>query len=148
MALDLEETYDRLDRYCYYRVGSREAAEDLTQEALTRFWEKGGGKDLGYLYTIARNLCIDESRKVRFLPLPEDIPGPEQEERMLTRLAVRDALETLPPEDRELLLLRYDSCLKIGTIADLLGLSRFAVYRRLNGAVSAFRDSLKKEGLL
>ncbi len=40
--VDPEAEYEKLDRYCYYRVGSRETAEDLTQEAFTRFWEKGG----------------------------------------------------------------------------------------------------------
>jgi len=148
MALDLEGVYDRLYRYCYYRVKSRETAEDLTQEAFARFWEKGEGKDLGYLYTIARNLCIDESRKIKSVPLPEDMPGPEQEEWMMMKIAVRRALETLPPEDQELLLLRYDSGLKISAIGEMLGLSRFQVYRRLNGAVKAFQENLKKEGIV
>lgn len=148
MALDLEEVYDKLYRYCYYRVKTRETAEDLTQEAFARFWEKGEGKDLGYLYTIARNLCIDESRKIKPIPLPEDLPGPEQEERLMESLAVRKALEALPPEDRELLLLRYDSGLKIGAIGKVLGLSRFQVYRRLNGAVDTFQAHLKKEGIV
>jgi len=148
MTLDLEEAYDKLYRYCYYRTGTREMAEDLTQEAFARFWEKGEGKDLGYLYTIARNLCIDESRKRRSLPLPEDIPGPEQEEGILTSLAVRRALSGLPKEDQELLLLRYDSGLRIGVIGKLLGLSRFAVYRRISRAVDTFEKNLKKEGVL
>ncbi len=148
MALDLEEVYDKLYRYCYYRVRNQETAEDLTQEAFARFWEKGEEKNLGYLYTIARNLCIDESRKMKSVPLPEDLPGPEQEERMITSLAVRRALEALPPEDRELLLLRYDSGLKIGAIGNVLGLSRFQVYRRLNGAAGAFQENLKKEGIV
>lgn len=148
MALDLEEVYEKLYRYCYYRVRTRETAEDLTQEAFARFWEKGEGKNVGYLYTIARNLCIDESRKTKPVPLPEDLPGPEQEERMMTSLAVRKALEALPPEDRELLLLRYDSGLKIGVIGSVLGLSRFQVYRRLSGAVGTFQDNLKKEGIM
>ena len=32
MALDIEEQYDKIYRYCYYRLRNREQAEDITQE--------------------------------------------------------------------------------------------------------------------
>ncbi len=146
--VDPEAEYEKLYRYCYYRVGSRETAEDLTQEAFTRFWEKGGKEQVGYLYTIARNLCIDESRKKGAVPLPEDAAVPGPEEQALERVGVRKALASLPEEDRELLLLRYDSGLAVGTIGGMLGISRFAVYRRLSGAAKQFERNLKKEGIL
>lgn len=146
--VDPETEYDKLYRYCYYRVHSREIAEDLTQEAFTRFWEKGGKEQIGYLYTIARNLCIDESRKNAPFPLPEDAAVPGPEEQSLERVGVQKALQALPEEDRELLLLRYDSGLPVGAIGNMLGLSRFAVYRRLGGAAKQFEKNLKKEGIL
>lgn len=146
--VDPEKEYDKLYRYCYYRVHSRELAEDLTQEAFTRFWERGGKEHVGYLYTIARNLCIDESRKKVPVPLPEDTAVPGPEEQTLERVGVRKALASLPEEERELLLLRYDSGLTVGDIGRMLDLSRFAVYRRLSGAANQLEKNLKKEGIL
>ena len=69
--LDLETQYDKIYRYCYFKLGSRETAEDITQETFLRFLERGYGERdaLPYLYTIARNLCIDEYRKKKHLSL-------------------------------------------------------------------------------
>lgn len=67
MSMDLEEQYDKIYRYCYFKVHSRETAEDITQETFLRFFESRNyedtGKPLHYLYTVARNLCIDEYRR-------------------------------------------------------------------------------------
>ena len=35
--IDLEEQYDKIYRYCYYKLHHREKAEDITQEAFLRF---------------------------------------------------------------------------------------------------------------
>ena len=65
--IDLEEEYDKIYRYCYYKLRSRETAEDITQETFLRFFASDSyydrGQALRYLYTIARNLCVDEWRK-------------------------------------------------------------------------------------
>ena len=57
--------YDRIYRYCYYKLRDRDLAEDLTQETFARFFDSGyseQGKMLRYHYSIARNLCIDYYR--------------------------------------------------------------------------------------
>ncbi len=36
-AMDIEEQYDKIYRFCYYRVKNKETAEDLTQETFLRF---------------------------------------------------------------------------------------------------------------
>jgi RNA polymerase sigma-70 factor (ECF subfamily) len=96
-----------------------------------------------YLYTIARNLCIDEYRRITPSRLPEEdaesmIPdGTNMEEHIL----LRDALERLTPKDREMLLLRYANDERIGTISALLNQSRFSTYRRLKSAEKHLRDA-------
>ena len=63
--MDLEKTYDKIYRYVYFRVGDRMIAEDITQESFLRFIGKYGNfhdYEIKYLYTIARNLCIDKTR--------------------------------------------------------------------------------------
>ena len=61
MSLDLSEQYDKIYRYCYFKVNDRCAAEDLAQETFLRYFSHtpyiSRGKQLAYLYTIARNLC-------------------------------------------------------------------------------------------
>ena len=65
--MDLEEQYDKIYRYCYFKIRQREIAEDITQETFLRFFERSDyiskGRSLQYLYTIARHLCIDENIK-------------------------------------------------------------------------------------
>ena len=68
MSINIEEQYDKIYRYCYFRVKNQHTAEDITQETFLRFFESSSYKDTGrplaYLYTIARNLCMEEFRKV------------------------------------------------------------------------------------
>lgn len=65
--MELEELYDRIYRYCYFHIGRKELAEDLTQETFLRFFHRNPSlhpeKQLAYLYTIAKNLCTDAYRK-------------------------------------------------------------------------------------
>lgn len=60
----IEEQYDKIYRYCYFKLYDKQLAQDITQEAFLRFYRQGlrldNGKELPYLYTIAKNLCIDE----------------------------------------------------------------------------------------
>ena len=150
--MDLEEQYDKIYRYCYFKVQSKESAEDITQEAFLRFLGSKeyseSGKGLRYLYTIARNLCIDEYRKLQ----AETVDSEELEERLLSqgheeavvdRLALRQALDGLSEEDRELILLRYVNEVPVATLANLFGMSRFALHRRLNKLLKEMKDSLE-----
>ena len=66
MSFDISMQYDRLYRYCYYHTHNRILAQDIVQEAFTRYIERYGSLDdknaVPYLYVIARNLCIDHYR--------------------------------------------------------------------------------------
>lgn len=150
MSMDEKELYEKIYRYCYYRLGRTESAEDITQEAFLRLWESEGyqeqGKALQYLYTTARHLCIDEYRRCKAQPLTEEMseqlaaePGLETE----TRMALRQALATLSEEEQELLLLRYGSEVPVGELARLFHLSRFALRRRINAALEKLRVQLE-----
>lgn len=149
--MDLEEQYDKIYRYCYFRLHSRELAEDVTQETFLRYFEHDYGLTsdaaLRCLYTIARNLCVDCSRKPQPLPLEEFPPGETTEEQTMTGIAVRSVLSRLDDGERELLLLRYVNEVSVAQIGKLLGISRFAVYRRLLAASNRFREELRKEDL-
>lgn len=149
MSMDLEEQYDKIYRYCYFKVNQKEIAEDITQETFLRFLESNDyvntGKAMRYLYTIARNLCVDEYRKHKTELLDEQAADSNAEDDMITRISVRMALAELDEADRELLLLRYVNEVPVSVICKLYGISRFAVYRRVSQATKNLKGKLGKE---
>lgn len=149
---DLEEQYDKIYRYCYFKVHQREAAEDITQETFLRFYERFGhyGSDftLQYLYRIAHNLCVDRYRKGEEAEFPEEIAIEGHEEQVLKKMSVGNALSKLLEEERELLLLRYVNEVPIATLCKLYGISRFAMYRKLKNATGRLESLLGEEDAL
>ena len=151
MSMDLKEQYDKIYRYCYFKVHQRETAEDITQETFLRFFESTGyvntGQSLQYLYTIARNLCIDEYRRHKTECLEEETADSYAEDNMITNISVRLALSKLDETDRELLLLRFVNELPVSVICTLYGISRFAAYRRISKAAKNLKEKLGEEDL-
>lgn len=165
--MDIEEQYDKIYRYCYFKLGQQSIAEDITQEAFLRFWESASyrneGKALHYLYTIARNLCVDEYRKqgrekcisnifrgkeseINIEEIREDKADiGNSEEQLLTKIVLKQALEELSEQDRELILLRFVNQVPINVISKLTGLSRFTIYRRINNAIARLKRNLRRE---
>ncbi|MDE6759436.1 MAG: RNA polymerase sigma factor [Lachnospiraceae bacterium] len=133
MSIDLEEQYDRVYRYCYYKLRHTQLAEDITQEAFLRYFESRGientGRPLAFLYTVARNLCIDEYRKRKPLELSDNLPGEDMESALLDSVILRQALHEPTEYERELVLLRYVNEVPVSDLANFYGISRFALYR-------------------
>lgn len=164
-AKEIEEQYDKIYRYCYFKLRRREIAEDLTQETFLRFLEsadyRNEGKALRYLYTIARNLCIDEYRKKQYQVLTEEIDQEKEtgnsarkgmmisdmEEKAVTSMAVRAALLELEEEERELVLLRYVNEVPLSVICSCYQMSRFSCYRKLKKITKMLKEKMESEGV-
>ena len=150
--MDIEKQYDKIYRYCYFKLYDKQLAQDITQEAFLRFCRQGlsfdNGKELPYLYTIAKNLCIDEFRKqtVDSFEELESESASDSSEEWIDALVLRNAVAKLPSDEQELLFLRYVNELPIASICSITGLSRFAVYRRLSKSLKWLKEELKKEG--
>lgn len=146
MGLDLGQQYEKIYQYCYFRLHSRELAEDITQEAFLRFFMSDTYRDTGqalqYLYTVARNLCIDEYRRPKHAALPGEIPS-DTESDWILHMDLRAALQRLQEDDRELVVLRYVSEVPIAVLAKIYGVSRFALYRRLQRITRHLRAYLE-----
>ena len=144
MTVDIEEQYEKIYRYCYYRLRNRERAEDVTQETFLRWFASDTYRDknklLQYLYTVASHLCADEYRNPSYQPIPDDLPSEGGDP--LLSIALLGELDKLPPEDRELTLLRYINEVPVGVLCKLYGLSRFALRRRVNGILKTLRNAL------
>ena len=144
--MDIDAQYDKIYRFCYYHMKNRILAEDITQETFLRWFSSDTYRDrnqaLHYLYTIARNLCINESRRKTTEQFTEDMKAAAGDP--LDAIALRLALEKLSEQDRELVLLRYVNKEPIGFLCEQYGLSRFALYRRLKRILSGLKEELRE----
>lgn len=149
MSMDLEEQYDRIYRYCYYRLHHVQLAEDITQEVFLRYFEhvpeSTEGRTLAYLYTIARNLCIDEYRKKKGDGSVEDLPGTDPQDELVETVVLKQALGTLTERERELVLLRYVNEVPMADLSQIYQASRFALYRELKKALKQLKRRLSNE---
>lgn len=150
--MNIEEQYDKLLRYCYMKLRDKNLAEDITQETFIRFMEsknyRSTGKDMAYLYTIARNLCVDHFRKCRddwmedMQALPE---VPDESCPLDERISIECALDKLDEDERELVVLRFMAGLSAADIGKAVGLSRFAVHRRITSALEKLRKEMEDD---
>lgn len=107
-----------------------------------------------WLYRIAHNRMTDHWRSLRHRPAaPEDadqraarIPDPDTPERSLSEFEQRRqlqlALDALPPEQREVLLLRLEQELTLEEIGAITGVGRETVKSRLRYAMDKLRARL------
>ena len=150
--MDIEEQYDKIYRYCYFKMYDDQIAQDITQETFLRFYKQGlnlgSDKELPYLYTIAKNLCIDHFRKRTVESLEEIteevIDDPTED--LISNLTLRMIMSKLPEDEQELIFLRYVNEISITAICKITGLSRFAVYRKLSKSLKWLKEELLKEG--
>lgn len=132
--MNIENEYDKIFRFCFWKVRNKDIAEDLTQETFLRFLDSNydeQGKRIRYLYTIARNLCIDENRKNKPAEIPEEIPDTEGESDLTTKIFLQQLLMQLSEEDLELVVMRYLNMESTENICEILKISRFSLYRKL-----------------
>lgn len=152
-----EKIYDEHAKTVYYFLLSLchnpHIAEDLTQETFLRYLEHPQyhniDKTLQLLYTIARNLCNDEFRRKKFEELPEDTLVDENiEDTVLTNYSLKEALDKLSDEDREIILLRYVNEVPLNVMAGIYSVSRFALNRRIKKILGYLHNYIGKEDLL
>ena len=158
---DLEQlyqtTYTAVVRFLYRKVWDADRAEDLAREVFVRALAPRPEKPRAWVFAVAANLARDEARaairRKRHLTLmtndPDQAPAPamapdDQVERDERLTAVHDALETLTPRDREVLLL-WDAGLSYPEIAAQTGLAVGAVGTTLARARKRLVDAYDRQ---
>jgi RNA polymerase sigma-70 factor, ECF subfamily len=143
-------------------VGSHDEAMELSQQAFIRAYLSIDRFQVGrsfftWYYKILRNLCLNFLRDtaVRAQPfsrydaifeLKDDSSNPEvATDRALLRERVRDALERLKPEEREIIVLREFEDYSYAEIAELLECPLGTVMSRLYYARKHVKELLEKE---
>lgn len=150
--MDLEEQYDKIYRYCYYKVNIQQIAEDITQETFLRYFKQttylDRGKPLAYLYTIAKNLCNDYYARKLIEPLGDVASNSDELNDLITSIAIKESIRGLPEDIQEVILLRFVNDLSIGEICSITGVSRFTVHRRISSGLKQLKTLLREEDFL
>jgi RNA polymerase sigma-70 factor (ECF subfamily) len=155
----------RLLRYLLFLTGKREVAEDLFQETWMRVLLRGAqynGKARcdTWLFTIARNLVIDLSRKRVMASLDEmsegkeddrpfevAMPGPSPLEQFQSRencAEIGEVLLKLEPGYREVLVLRFYEELSLEEIASVTRAPLSTVKSRLYRGLAALKPEMEQ----
>jgi len=154
----------RLTAFLSQLVGDVELARELTQEAFVRAWSALARFDPRYrfstwLFRIAHNLGIDQLRRRRLKTVSlyrTDSEGDEMEvvvadidkdplghlENRALASELREVIDGLRPEYRELVLLRHFGGLSYQEIADFKGMPLGTVKNKLFRAHSVLRRAL------
>lgn len=144
--------------YLLQRVRVRDVAEDVAQDALARLWERRGTLDasssvVAWLYQTARNLAVDELRKVQVRRRWRDAEKEAEPTLPPTQLqvvedrevldALRRALDALPDRRREAFTLVHMQNLSIRDAAEVMGNAPQTVANQVAAALADLRKVLK-----
>ncbi len=155
---------DKIYRYIYFKVGSRDETEDLTSQTFLKAWDAIADYEWrnhpfgAWLFRIAHNLVVDhhrarrehvalddatpqlEGRTSRDALRPEQVLG-----ELITMERVRRAIGRLTEEQQQVLILRFFDELSTGEVADIMGKNSGAIRGLQFRALSALRDLLHRE---
>jgi RNA polymerase sigma-70 factor (ECF subfamily) len=149
---------DRVYRYALTLVRDRALAEEVVQETMLAVWKgagtfRGGGKLSTWVLGIARHKGLDKLRQERQSAKletkhdePDTVIEPEREAaRELLQDRVRAALEKLPAEHRETIILAFYHGLSYREIAELMECPEGTVKSRIFYAKEQMKRILKEE---
>jgi RNA polymerase sigma-70 factor (sigma-E family) len=139
-------TGDRMLRTAVLLTGDRHAAEDLVQSTYAQVFARWrlvarAENPAAYTRTILTRLFLSDRRRKRVheMPLLEGADGPAATTDPTLRLSLVEALATLPPLDRAVLVLRYFHDLPVDEVAAQTGLSSSACRTRASRALARLR---------
>jgi RNA polymerase sigma-70 factor (ECF subfamily) len=151
-------------RFCMHYVKNFETAKEMAQETFLRIYSARERFDVTrefkpWMLCIARNLCLNEIKRKKNVQMEtlEDYASSAREEsgeilqisddspseRLITqerREALMRMLDLLPPEAREIVVLRYFERLSAREIADIMDSTEGAVRTRLHRALRYLQE--------
>ncbi len=164
---ELVERYGKkVFSYVYRMLGDYHESEDAFQDVFTRIYAtiksfRGRASFSTWLFTVARNTCLDKlrRRKVgRFIDrfrvgggTSEPVCGRKQPDQLVlekdTRKTVLEAVGFLPPDQKEVVILKYGVGFTFREISEITGVSESTAKSRMVYALDKMRYHLKAAGI-
>lgn len=148
---------DKVYRKCLSFVKDEDIAQDLVQEILLKVFTqlskfKGKSRFSTWLYSITYNYCVEYYRKQTKYATKDIEEGPDisdvtDDEETLLRLRVdqlKKALDQIAPEDKVILLMKYQDDIPIKELMELFDASESAVKMRLARARQRVQAMVKE----
>lgn len=165
----IDRHFNPVTTFCYTFCRDREQAEDLAQEVFMRVFRNAKrwrpvAKFTTWLYRVATNLCINESKKARLrrtVSLDGPVGSDPDASRIVEKMAVDDpgpltaverreagalieqAIASLPDDQRATLVLVERQNMPYKDIADIMGVTVSAVKMRVKRARENLREALR-----
>ncbi|MDP2586941.1 MAG: RNA polymerase sigma factor [Candidatus Komeilibacteria bacterium] len=153
-----DKYYAKIYRFIFFKVSSKETAEDLTSQTFLKCWEhisQGNKVDKfqPWLYRISRNLIVDyfRSREKEELPLIYQESGENEIEDVkvdpgqnLSREELEKIIFNLKSEAREIILLRYIEDLSIQEISKIVDKSAVNVRVIIHRSIKELQQFIKE----
>lgn len=146
---------NKIYRFTYYLIGDEFSAEDITQNTFLKAWNgmprfsPDRGTFQSYLYTIARNLVIDNQRKKKIYSLEDMgdvIESKENQEHDFWRdeamQKVHEALDDLEEDDRQIIILRFFEEMHFDEISEVIGKESGAIRVRVHRLMGVLKQKL------
>lgn len=151
--------YSKVLDKCYTLTHSRELAEELAGDILSKTYEKldsfkGNSTFSSWLYSITYNHCIDFLREMKKLhypdwnssnELPEIIDESYEEDSDISYEKLMSLLDRLHTEERALIMMRYFDEMPLQQIAEALRVTESAAKMRLKRAKARLLFLYNKE---
>lgn len=146
--------------YCLSLTGhDRARAEDVVQETLLRAWRNASkldrttGSVRAWLFTVARNIVIDEwrsrrhQRELAVADVPEPRAADDRTDQLLLSWVMAEAVTGLSREHREVLFECYFRGATVAEAAHRIGVPEGTVKSRTHYALRALRLALEELGV-
>lgn len=164
---ELVELYqEKLYHMAYRMLNNRQEAEDVVQEAFLRVYNNlerynDTMKFSTWIYRIATNLCIDRLRKRKpvysldaessdyegldgYSMIPSDDRTPESELLLSeTQRIIHEAIDTLPPKYKTVMILRYINELSLQEVGEVLNMPVTTIKTRVHRGREYLRKKLE-----
>ncbi|WP_425271778.1 RNA polymerase sigma factor SigW [Paenibacillus protaetiae] len=157
---------DKLFHMAYRMLNNRQEAEDVVQDTFLRVYKNLDKYDEGlkfstWIYRIATNLCIDRLRKRKpsysldaessehegldgYSMIPSDNRTPESEVLLTeTQKIVHQAIESLPPKYKTIMMLRYIQDMSLQEIGEVLDMPVTTIKTRVHRGREFLRKKLE-----
>ncbi|OGH81388.1 MAG: hypothetical protein A3I29_03150 [Candidatus Magasanikbacteria bacterium RIFCSPLOWO2_02_FULL_44_11] len=156
------EAYDKhadaIFKHCYFRLFNRERAKEIMQDTFLRAWEQmAKGVEIknikAFLYRIATNLIIDDTRKKKTSSL--DLmqgqgfnPAVSDTDAIFNRLdgeRVKKMIERMDEKYATVILMRYVDDLTVKEISEILSVTQNVVSVRIHRGLKEIKKIIYEE---